>query len=386
MVDTLDPEQVQKPTIGSVLDDSRTPIDSIQQSRASSKAPSFQSASSRAPPQPTGPIRTPLTHALPECKPLPAARLTPEQQAQYAHVLSTVAQWTTIPSSTLKDATNEPITDSERMWLTRECLLRYLRATKWKTPDALKRLQGTLSWRREYGADTFTADYISPENESGKQVIMGYDTNARPCLYLNPGKQNTKNSDRQIHHLSYMLDRVIDMMGPGQETTALLINFKGAASGNVPSVSQARQVLNILQNHNPERLGRATISELPWYVNTFFKLISPFIDPVTKEKMKFNEDLRKYVPTQQLWKAYGGELDFEYDHKLYWPALTEECTNRRVAYKQRWEEAGKKVGEYEEYLRGGEQKCIRDILEEAEKSTDGVKVGDEEVDIGSLKV
>lgn len=257
------PEIAQKPTIGSVLDDgkSQTPIDSIQQSQASSKAASLKSAASQVPVQPTGPIRTPLTHALPDCKPLPAAPLSPEQQACYAQVLSTVSSWTTIPSSTLRDATNEPVNDTERMWLTRECLLRYLRATKWKVPDALKRLQGTLSWRREYGADTFTADYISPENETGKQVIMGYDNNARPCLYLSPGKQNTKNSDRQIHHLSYMLDRVIDMMGPGQETTALLIDFKGAATANVPSVSQARQVLNILQNHNPERLGRATISQ-----------------------------------------------------------------------------------------------------------------------------
>jgi len=202
-----------------------------------------------------------LTVALPECKPNAPAVLTADQQTKYASVLSTVSTWTTIPSNTLKDATNEPITDNERMWLTRECLLRYLRATKWDVPGALKRLQGTLSWRREYGADTFTADYISPENETGKQVIMGYDINARPCLYLNPGKQNTKNSDRQIHHLSFMLDRVIDMMGPGQETTALLINFKGASSGSTPSVGQARQVLNILQNHNPERLGRALISQ-----------------------------------------------------------------------------------------------------------------------------
>lgn len=121
-------------------------------------------------------------------------------------------------------------------------------------------------------------------------------------------------------------------------------------------------------------------------MNTFFKLISPFIDPVTKDKMKFNEDLRKYVPTQQLWKNYGGELDFEYDHKLYWPALNDECANRRAAYKQRWEEAGKKIGEYEEYLRGGNQKCIRDILDEAEKTTEGVTIDGENVDIGNLKV
>ncbi|KAG9534147.1 hypothetical protein KCU77_g24008, partial [Aureobasidium melanogenum] len=103
-------------------------------SQSSSKAPSI---SSKAPslsagpeavtdPAPTGPIKTPLTVALPECKPTPPAALTADQETKYASVLSTVSAWTTIPSSTLKDATNEPITDNERMWLTRECLLRYL--------------------------------------------------------------------------------------------------------------------------------------------------------------------------------------------------------------------------------------------------------------------
>jgi len=256
------------------------------------------------------------------------------------------------------------------MWLTRECLLRYLRATKWNTPNALKRLQSTISWRREYGADTFSADYISPENETGKQLILGYDNEARPCLYLMPAKQNTKMSDRQIHHLCYMLDRTIDMMPPGQESACLLISFKGAGNGHVPTVAQARAVLNILQNHSPERLGKALISELPWYVATFFKLISPFIDPVTREKMKFNEDLRTYVPKQQLWSQHGGskngELNFEYDHDSYWPALDKEIQRRRVAFRERWEKGGKLIGEYEEYLRGGRCLSMGEVIRKAE--------------------
>lgn len=46
-------------------------------------------------------------------------------------------------------------------------------------------------------------------------------------------------------------------MGPGQETLALLINYKEAMNG--PKTGQARQVLNILQSHYPERLGKALV-------------------------------------------------------------------------------------------------------------------------------
>lgn len=252
------------------------------------------------------------------------------------------------------------MTEREYMWLTRECLLRYLRASKWNTQTAIKRLQATLSWRREYGADNFTADYISPENETGKQFLLGYDIEGRPCWYMNPARQNTKLSDRQIHQVSYMLDRAIDLMPPGQETVALLCSYKGAARGSVPTVSIGRQALDVLQNHNPERLGRCLMQDWPWMMSGFYKLVSPFIDPLTKEKIRFDEDLKNYVPNEQLWGPFGGELKFDYDHATYWPSLAEEAARRRAAYTQRWIAGGKLIGEHEAYLRGGDTKSLRE--------------------------
>lgn len=145
------------------------------------------------------------------------------------------------------------------MFLTRECLLRYLRATKWNVSEAISRIRATLAWRREYGFEKLTPDYISIENETGKQVILGYDINARPCLYLLPSRQNTEKSDRQIHHLVFMLERIIELMGPDQETLALVVDFNETKSGQNATIGQAKQTLHILQNHYPERLGRALV-------------------------------------------------------------------------------------------------------------------------------
>ncbi|EMC97792.1 hypothetical protein BAUCODRAFT_66974 [Baudoinia panamericana UAMH 10762] len=332
-------------------------------------------------PPKNGPLKTPITRPMKSAHPKRPAALTPEQEVKYATVLASVSQWQSLPATTLKGAPTVPIQDHERMWLTRDCLLRYLRAEKWQTANALRRLQSTLSWRREFGADTFTADYISEENETGKQLVLGYDIEARPCLYLSPAKQNTKMSDKQIHHLCFMLDRTIDMMPPGVESACLLINFKGAGGGHTPTVQQARSVLNILQNHSPERLGRALISDLPWYVTTFFKLISPFIDPVTRDKMRFNEDLTKHVPRQQLWDSHGGDLKFVYEHDSYWPALEAECRKRQEASRRRWEQGGKRVGEYEEYLRGGDHPSLQQVLNAAKKEV-GVDGGGDEALVG----
>lgn len=332
---------------------------------------------SSLPKDPLEGTRTPFQYPLPSCKPVPRPELTAEQNAKYAEVLDIVSNWADIPTTTARNSPRSPLTDSERMWLSRESILRYLRATNWITANAAKRLTDTLVWRREYGVETITAELVAEENETGKQIQLGFDNNARVCTYLSPGKQNTKKSARQIQHLVYMLERTVDMMVPGQETCALLIDFKGSTSGGSPSVGQGREVMTILQGHYPERLGRALISQckltfvgksgplltslVPWFITTFFKLISPFIDPVTKEKMVFNPDLTKYVPVEQLDKEHGGAADFVYDHKVYWPALDKICAQRRAEYTRRWVAGGKMIGEYEAYIRGGDHKSLAEL-------------------------
>jgi hypothetical protein len=92
---------------------------------------------------------------------------------------------------------------------------------------------------------------------------------------------------------------------------------------------------------------------VPWVVWGFFKLITPFIDPLTKEKLKFNDDMRQHVPPQHLWKEFQGDLDFEYDHGTYWPTLNKLCEEKFAERKERWVKGGKHYGESEIYLKGG---------------------------------
>ncbi|KAL8718637.1 MAG: hypothetical protein Q9225_004255 [Loekoesia sp. 1 TL-2023] len=310
----------------------------------------------------TDPVKTPFINPSSASKVPDPPSLTPDQSTKYEKLLTTATSWTTKPSSTPNTAAI-PITDSDRIWLTRECLLRYLRATKWNVHEAANRLQATLTWRHEYGLENHTPEYISPENATGKQVLQGYDIAGRPCLYLNPGKQNTERSNKQVEHLVFMLERTIDLMPAGQEMLSLLINFDKKMGGDRPPLWQGKQALNILQSHYPERLGRALVINIPWVVWTFFKLINPFIDPATREKLKFDQDLRQFVPPSQLLETYGGDVNFVYDHDVYWPALNELAAKKRAMMMERWVKAGKKVGESEYYLRGGEPVVGNGVVE-----------------------
>lgn len=260
-----------------------------------------------------------------------------------------------------------PLSPDEKAWITRECILRYLRATKWIVKDAIDRIEGTVAWRREFGIDHIvddsenivTPELIEPECLTGKEVVLGFDNDNRPCLYLKPGRQNTKNSFRQVQHLVFFLERVIDFMPSGQDSLALLIDFKQhpeiaseVETSKIPPLSVGRQVLHILQTHYPERLGKALLTNIPFLGRAFLRLIYPFIDPLTRQKLVFDAEFSDFCPREQLDKEFNGLVDFNYNHKVYFPALVKIAAARRAKYMERFTKFGGVVGLSEVDLRG----------------------------------
>ncbi|KAJ7285060.1 CRAL-TRIO domain-containing protein, partial [Mycena rebaudengoi] len=238
------------------------------------------------------------------------------------------------------------LVDVEKMWLSYECILRYLRASKWKVSTAIQRLEATLKWRREYGVyDVVTADLVEPEAVTGKQIQLGFDVSGQPALYLIPSRQNTTEGTRQIQFTVWMLERTIEMMPPGVESLDLLINYADKAKN--PSFSVSRSVLSILQDHYPERLGLALILNVPFLLNAFFKLITPFVDPITRNKMKFNPQIIQdgiFSPEMVMSQWWGGECKFEYEHDKYWPAFVAMCNERSKMWMETWKKMGGTVG------------------------------------------
>ncbi|KAK1225009.1 Phosphatidylinositol transfer protein (PITP) [Marasmius sp. AFHP31] len=244
--------------------------------------------------------------------------------------------------------------EEEKFWLSYECQLRYLRASKWKVNQAIQRLESTLKWRREYGLYThITPAHVEPEGLTGKIVIFGYDVNGRPGLYMLPSRQNTEENPRQLEYTVWMLERCIDLMDANVESMTLLINFADKAKN--PSMSTARSFLSIVQDHYPERLGKSLIIKVPFLVTMFFKLVTPFIDPVTVQKLNFNPKVVEdgiFTPDMIMKDGWGGDQDFEYKHEKYWPKLVELCEQRKTGWMENWRKLGGTVGISEVQYKG----------------------------------
>lgn len=304
----------------------------------------------------------PLTIAVPAAPDLTQSQMS-LLQSVYRHFADPQLKVPCTEEDCKKDAPPvKPLDENEKAWLSRECFLRYLRATKWDSKEAIARITLTLAWRRGYGiagtedTNELNAALVSEENETGKEVLLGFDIVGHPCLYLKPGRQNTKPTERQVQQMVYMLERSVDFMPSGQDALALLIDFKLHASGThdskLPSLSMARSVLHILQTHYPERLGKALLGNISWLAWTTLKLIHPFIDPMTREKLVYDKPFTEFVPASQLDCDFGGDVRFEYDHAKYWPELARMAREKRARYMDRFRRFGGVVGLSEADMRG----------------------------------
>eukprot|EP00871_Galdieria_phlegrea_P000640 jgi/Galph1/1577/GphlegSOOS_G259.1 len=216
---------------------------------------------------------------------------------------------------------------AEREWCSDDCLLRYLRARNKQVDKAWDLLQRTLNWRKSFGVEDIihnVSPQIREEGASGKLYVGGNDQYGRPVIYMKPRFQNTKENQYQLQHLVYTLERAIRQMQNGAEKVILLIDFEGYSMRNTPSIKMMREALTILQ----ARL--AICINAPMLFHTFYKIIKPFIDKNTVQKIYFfkvphppdnNPEwiafAQQVFDWEQLEVDYGGKQPISYNPNEY---------------------------------------------------------------------
>eukprot|EP00775_Hariotina_reticulata_P009392 gene9392-9555_t len=167
--------------------------------------------------------------------------------------------------------------------------VRYLRARSWDISKAHKMLLATLHWRLETRPQEIMWHQVEKEAETGKTFVSPYsDKEGRPVVIMRPRAQNTRDEVSQVQFLIYCLEhasRLADEQRVGKMTW--LIDFEGYSMRNAPAIRTSVNVLHMLQNHYPERLGMAVCYHAPGLFSMTWRAVSPFIDPVTKKKIAF---------------------------------------------------------------------------------------------------
>ncbi|KAF8899402.1 CRAL-TRIO domain-containing protein [Infundibulicybe gibba] len=249
----------------------------------------------------------------------PVHNYTEEQAAQ----IKALREYT----NTLILPDTDPYYPWELRWLDRpDTMPRYMRASKWSFADAQKRIKATIEWRRDFQPDLIPPDEVKIESETGKIIVNGFDKDGRPIIYMRPGRENTPTGPRQLRHLVWCLERAKDLMPPGQESVVILVDYKSTTLRTNPSISVARKVLHILQQHYVETLGRALVVNLPMLLNFFYKGYPPSSTPSPGTRsMRFNPDLLELIPASQLDADFGGSFAYEFEPDSYWAQIVSAC-------------------------------------------------------------
>jgi len=178
----------------------------------------------------------------------------------------------------------------------------------------------SVKWRASVKPWAITPEMIPNALPSGVWRWAGHSKSGMPVLHVDC--ENWKPSDyygvdEYIRYIAYLLEGAVARMGEGVERIIIIYWIPGLNMEMMkPRASECAKVLmKTVQDQYPERLGAAFTCNAPALFAAMWRMVSPWIDPVTKAKFQIvpkgqaEEALLKYIDADVLPSALGGKHD-----------------------------------------------------------------------------
>lgn len=241
---------------------------------------------------------------------------------------------------TIREAHKDRIASHNVHYLT---LLRYLRGYKddpkpvEKSIDMMGKM---LTWREEEKVDDIVATQLAREDEfkaiwptgthgfgkEGNLVYVDRVGSVEPSKLM--GSHGFSMEDVKKFHIQ-MMERVnrlkeeqYALTGVVKYKNIVILDLAGMGMSHLGSKFTApmKSFIKIDQEYYPESLFQMVITNAGWVVKTLWAVIAPFIDPITKERIKFGEKhLPEIVDIEQIPKFLGGKCKCKNGKCLFEP-------------------------------------------------------------------
>eukprot|EP00548_Thalassiothrix_antarctica_P016532 CAMPEP_0194190734 /NCGR_PEP_ID=MMETSP0154-20130528/64001_1 /TAXON_ID=1049557 /ORGANISM="Thalassiothrix antarctica, Strain L6-D1" /LENGTH=393 /DNA_ID=CAMNT_0038912841 /DNA_START=252 /DNA_END=1429 /DNA_ORIENTATION=- len=236
----------------------------------------------------------------------------------------------------------------------------YLRIMQWPKDDTTTKfpfrlckkecpkefaLQHTLEWREEYKPWCIPS-VLNNENQKGYFYVRGYspssDTNnnnnkqGHALVWYRSGMHKYQNASEWIRMIVHTLDRsVADTLmrtnGKVGRFNAIIDAGDFSGSGEMPGFTKLKELITILQDHFPDRLGVVFLLNFSKSAQFLFGLIKPIISKEVREKIIMvpsdnnnnnnprQEMLDNFIAAEFLPKSLGGNAEeYKFNPKLYY--------------------------------------------------------------------
>lgn len=165
------------------------------------------------------------------------------------------------------------------------CLIRYLTARNFNCTKALEQLQETVEWLKNPENSSTECSLCQKDPDLHCGQFVGWDLSHRPVMFM-----SMRWGPERKHPLNHMIaafNHLTKLMPLGVEKWVCLTDFETYSHLKDSNPSMGISVIQTIQTHFPERLGKMICINPPTLFWVLWNLFSPFVDPPTKEKVEF---------------------------------------------------------------------------------------------------
>lgn len=166
---------------------------------------------------------------------------------------------------------------------------RFLSARKGDVAAAQDMLAKCAEWREQTRPGEITEDRVKTELAKQKCCVQGFDQTGRPIVWVFVSRHDK--ADRDIEELTRLLLLTMEASikkaeERGHEQVCVVFDLAGFGV-KCMDFEFVRRLINLLANYYPERLGQVLLWNAPSLFNWFWRIVHPWIDPRTAEKIDF---------------------------------------------------------------------------------------------------
>ncbi|EFN71009.1 Motile sperm domain-containing protein 2 [Camponotus floridanus] len=200
--------------------------------------------------------------------------------------------------------------DIARIKNTDDWLRRFLEATDLNEQEAFNMLWDTCTWRKKFGANDITEDNVKREYlEEGSCYGYGKDKDGKKLLVIKlklhvKGVKDFAELQRCIVYWFERLEREVDQV-------SLFFDMAEAGLSNM-DMELIKYLINLFKSYYPNFLNYIIIFEMPWILNTAFKLIKSWLPAkaIPKIKLVNKTTLKEFIDPNDALKSWGGSSDY----------------------------------------------------------------------------
>lgn len=165
------------------------------------------------------------------------------------------------------------------------CCLRYLVARSFDLKKSFHMIEKTAEWLQETGSADWKCDSCLENPNQHMGQFVGWDREHRPVMFMSmrwgPERKNP------LRHMITCFNHLITLMPVGVEKWVCVTDFETYSHIKDSKPSMGISVIQTIQNHYPERLGKMICVNPPGMFWFLWKLFYPVIDPLTRTKVEF---------------------------------------------------------------------------------------------------